>query len=138
MRPCRNPRERDAGEAWRSCQIPRERYALAAAPTPRAAPTSAGMITICARFWSLQRSALIHLSAAPVNMRLRPPLPIKSPAPPFKHAPLAALAHKISRRGALKQPKGTFCCQFSQFSQFGPRVQLPRVRVGINLILQRI
>ena len=44
----------------------------------------------------------------------------------------AALAHKISRRGALKQPKGTFCCSVSQSVQFGPRVQLPRVRVGTS------
>ena len=48
---------------------------------------------------------------------------LKSPTQP-------ALAHKISSRGALKTPKVIFCCSV-QFSQFGRRVQLQRVRVGI-------
>ena len=49
---------------------------------------------------------------------------------------LDRLAHKISRRGALKYAKFTFCVSQSvQFSQFGPRVQLPRVRVGKNNLI---
>ena len=39
------------GSAWRSCQIPRERYPLAAAAAPRAAHRSAGTVTYLATFF---------------------------------------------------------------------------------------
>ena len=61
------------GSAWRSCQIPRERYPLAAT-LPIKFP-AAELLNM-----RLSPPLPIKCPAAPLNMRLRPPLPIKFPA----------------------------------------------------------
>ena len=63
-----NPRERGAGEAWRSCEIPRERYALAAAAHKI---SRRGAL----KYTSQAALPIKFPAEAPLNAHLRPPCP---------------------------------------------------------------